>query len=48
MKNKKKTAVAIQFSESNKAIYIELNDSQSPRTVRPLLDILPIKVKTNR
>jgi hypothetical protein len=48
MKNKKKTTMAIEFSEFNKTIYIELDDSQSPKTVKAILDNLPIKVKINR
>ena len=46
MKVKKK--LSIKFTDSGKAAHIELDDSQSPKTVKALLDNLPIEVKINR
>ena len=46
MKVKKK--LSIKFTDSGKAAHIELDDSQSPKTVKAILDNLPIKVKINR
>jgi hypothetical protein len=43
-----KEKISIKFTDSDKTAYIELDDSQSPRTVKAILDNLPIKVKINR
>jgi hypothetical protein len=40
--------ISIEFTDSGKTTYIELDDSQSPKTVKAILDNLPIKVKINR
>jgi hypothetical protein len=40
--------ISIKFTESGKTAYIELDDSQSPKTVKAILDNLPIEVKINR
>jgi hypothetical protein len=46
MRDKKK--ISIKFTDSGKTVYIELDDSQSPKTVEAILDNLPIEVKINR
>jgi len=46
MKVKKK--LSIKLTDSGKAAHIELDDSQSPKTVKAVLDNLPIEVKINR
>jgi uncharacterized protein len=43
-----KEKISIKFTDSDKTTYIELDDSQSPKTVKAILDNLPIKVKINR
>jgi hypothetical protein len=43
-----KVMISIKFAESGKTAYIELDDSQSPKTVKAILDNLPIEVKINR
>jgi uncharacterized protein len=43
-----KEKISIEFTDSGKTAYIELDDSQSPETVKAILDNLPIKVKINR
>lgn len=43
-----KVMISIKFTESGKTAYIELDDSQSPKTVKAILDNLPIEVKINR
>lgn len=43
-----KVRISIKFTESDKTAYIELDDSQSPKTVKAILDNLPIEVKINR
>jgi uncharacterized protein len=45
MKVKKK--LSVKFTDSGKAAHIELDDSQSPKTVKAILDNLPIEVKIN-
>jgi hypothetical protein len=40
--------ILLEFPEFNKTIHIKLDDSQSPKTVKSILDNLPIKVKINR
>src|ERR687892_1506258 len=43
-----KKEILIEFVELKKSISIELDDSQSPKTVKAILDNLPIEVKINR
>ena len=43
-----KEKISIIFTESDKTAYIELDNSQSPKTVKAILDNLPIEVKINR
>jgi uncharacterized protein len=43
-----KEKISIEFTDSGKTAYIELDDSQSPKTVKAILDNLPIEVKINR
>jgi len=43
-----KEKISIKFTESDKTAYIELDDSQSPKTVKAILGKLPIEVKINR
>ena len=43
-----KDKISIKFTDSDKTAYIELDDSQSPKTVNAILDNLPIEVKINR
>jgi uncharacterized protein len=43
-----KEKISIKFTDSGKTAYIELDDSQSPKTVKAILDNLPIEVKINR
>jgi hypothetical protein len=43
-----KKKISIKFTDSGKTAYIELDDSQSPKTVKAILDNLPIEVKINR
>lgn len=44
MKNK----ISVKFTDFDKTIHIELDDSQSPKTVKAILDNLPIEVRINR
>jgi hypothetical protein len=43
-----KEKISIKFTDSDKTTYIKLDDSRSPKTVKAILDNLPIKVKINR
>jgi hypothetical protein len=43
-----KKKISIRFTDSGNTAYIELDDSQSPKTVKAILDNLPIEVKINR
>ena len=43
-----KKKISIKFTDSGDTAYIELDDSQSPKTVKAILDNLPIEVKINR
>jgi hypothetical protein len=43
-----KKAVVLEFSELQEKIEIELDDSQSPRAFRRIIESLPIKVTINR
>ena len=47
-KNSRKMKISVKFTNFDKTAYIELNDSQSPKTVKVILDTLPIKVEINR
>ena len=40
--------ISVTFTDSGKIVFIELDDSQSPKTVKAILDNLPIEVKINR
>ena len=40
--------ISVKFTNFDKTVYIELNDSQSPKTVKVILDTLPIQVEINR
>jgi hypothetical protein len=42
-----KEKISIKFTESDKTANIELDNSQSPKTVKAILDNLPIEVKIN-
>lgn len=41
-------SVSLEFSELHEKVAIELDYSQSPETVRAIIDSLPIKVTINR
>jgi uncharacterized protein len=43
-----KKAVSLEFSELHEKVVIELDDSQSPKTVRAIIDSLPITVTINK
>jgi uncharacterized protein len=43
-----KKEILVEFVELKKSISVELDNSQSPKTVKAILDNLPIKVKINR
>jgi hypothetical protein len=43
-----KKRISVTFTDSGKIVFIELDDSQSPKTVKAILDSLPIEVKINR
>jgi uncharacterized protein len=43
-----KRIVSLEFSELDKKIAIELDGSQSPKTVKAIIENLPIKVTINR
>ncbi len=47
-KNSRKMKISVKFTNFDKTAYIELNDSQSPKTVKVILDTLPIQVEINR
>jgi uncharacterized protein len=40
--------ISITFTDSGKIVFIELDDSQSPKTVKAILDNLAIEVKINK
>jgi uncharacterized protein len=42
-----KKPASLEFSELHEKVAIELDDSQSPKTVRAIIDSLPIKVTIN-
>jgi hypothetical protein len=43
-----KKRISVTFTDSGKTVFIELDDSQSPKTVKAILDNLPIEVKINK
>src|ERR671930_464294 len=43
-----KKEISVEFTELNQSILVELNDSKAPKTIKTILDNLPIKVKINR
>jgi uncharacterized protein len=43
-----KKRISVAFTDSSKIVFIELDDSQSPKTVKAILDNLPIEAKINR
>src|SRR5919198_6611963 len=43
-----KKVASLEFSELDEKIAIELDDSQSPKTVRAIIDSLPIEVTINK
>jgi hypothetical protein len=43
-----KKEISVEFTELNQSILVELNDSKAPKTIKRILDNLPIKVKINR
>jgi uncharacterized protein len=43
-----KKRLSVTFTDSGKIVFIELDDSQSPKTVKAILDNLPIEIKINR
>ncbi len=47
-KNNIKMKISIKFTNFDKTDDIELNNSQSPKTVKAILDALPLQVKINR
>ena len=47
-KNNKKMKISIKFTNFDKTVDIELNDSLSPNTVKAILNALPLRVKINR
>lgn len=40
--------ISLTFTDYGKIVFIELDDSQSPKTIKAILDNLPIEVKINR
>src|ERR671915_91549 len=47
-KNNKKMKISIEFNNFDKTVDIELNNSRSPKTVKAILNALPLRVKINR
>jgi hypothetical protein len=43
-----KKLIKVVFSEFNETVSIELDDSQSPKTVKAILENLPIEVNINK
>jgi uncharacterized protein len=43
-----KKLIKVVFSEFNDTVFIELDDSQSPKTVKAILENLPIDVNINK
>jgi hypothetical protein len=43
-----KKKISVTFTDSGKIVFIELDDSQSSKRVKAILDNLPIEVKINR
>src|ERR671919_3037422 len=47
-KNNNKMKISVDFANFGKAVDIELNNSLSPKTVKAILNALPLRVKINR
>ena len=47
-KNNNKMKISIEFTNFDKTVDIELNNSLSPKTVKAILNALPLRVKINR
>ena len=47
-KNNKKMSISIKFTNFDKTADIKLNNSRSPKTVKAILNALPLQVKINR
>ena len=47
-KNNKKMRISIKFTNFDKTADIKLNNSRSPKTVKAILNALPLQVKINR
>src|ERR671919_2275825 len=47
-KNNNKMKISIEFTNIDKTVDIELNNSLSPKTVKAILTALPLRVKINR
>src|ERR687892_1028032 len=47
-KNNNKMKISIEFTNFDKTVDIELNNSLSPKTVKAILTALPLRVKINR
>ena len=43
-----KKRISVTFTDSGKIVFIELDNSQSPKTVKAILDNLPIEVRINK
>jgi uncharacterized protein len=43
-----KKRISVTFTDSGKIVFIELDDSRSPKTVKAILDNLPIEVRINK
>ncbi len=43
-----KKLIKVVFSEFNETVSVELDDSQSPKTVKAILENLPIEVNINK
>jgi uncharacterized protein len=44
----KTEVITVKFIEINETVYIQLDSSKSPKTVKAILDNLPIEVKINK
>ena len=47
-KNNKKMRISVKFTSFDKTADIKLNNSRSPKTVKAILNALPLQVKINR
>jgi hypothetical protein len=43
-----KKLIKVVFSEFNESVFVELDDSRSPKTVKAILENLPIEVNINK